>query len=310
MTVLDLSLKHQNTMDSADDQPVSHLNRQSMKKNTVWRHVMHLPPIPDTDIKINPALPLPTEIVDEQYKKIWDDKELLHMEQTITAKEEENIRNGIPTESMGKVATASMRWNKIVQAGMCTATYANDKFILQLTNSTLVAVLLSGFATAALVESPDFTAASVYPNPVPEILQCIYSASMLASAMYCFAATGIALHSVNRLSNVLPSKSSVAYMTLNIFFSARDSVNDYVFKGMAFACGGITTAFVWNNQNIYQGIPAAVVCVLGSSWFIAVYSKWEKMTVFHSDVGDKLCAKDMVLAAKEGKSMTEGLWDV
>jgi len=130
---------------------------------------MHLPPIPDTDIKINPALPLPTEIVDEQYKKIWNDKELLHMEETITAKEEENIRNGIPTVSMGKVATASMRWNKIVQAGMCTATYANDKFILQLTNSTLVAVLLSGFATAALVQNPNFTAASVYPNPVPEI---------------------------------------------------------------------------------------------------------------------------------------------
>ena len=305
--------------DQASFQPVDtfrenpHLDpklvRKSLSTNTFWRHVMRLPQIPETSFEIRANEPLPGEIVDEQYYKIWTQKELDAFETNLTTDQEEGIRRGVPTKAMGETATKTMRWNKLVQSGMCTATYANDKFILQLTNSTIVAVLLSGFATAALVEAPDFTAASVYPEPVPIMFQCSYHLFMLASAMYCFAATGIALHSVNRLSNVLPSKSAVAYMTLNVFFDARDAVNDYVFKGMATACGGIITVFVWGNQNVYDGIPAAAVCAIASLWFVMVYKKWEMMTCFHSDVGDKLCAKDMVVAAERGNSITEGLWN-
>jgi len=168
---------------------------------------------------------------------------------------------------------------------------------------------LAGFAIGGLIESPDFTSDdTVYPEPMPIIFQSLYGLSMLASSMYCFAATGIALHSINRISNVCPSKTAVAYMTINIFFDARDSVNTYVFRGMASACLGIITAFIWGNQNLYYGIPAAVVCTLALCWFIAVYRQWDKMTTFHSDVGDKLCAKDLSIAAEKRQSITEGIW--
>merc|ERR1719330_1820991 len=106
-------------------------------------------------------------------------------------------------------------------------------------------------------------------------MQAAYGFFMLSSTMYCFAATGIALHSVNRLSNVLPSKTAVSYMSLTIFFKARDSVNDYVFKGMASGCLGIIVAVVWNNQNLLYGIPAALVCTSATIWFVAVYKNWE-----------------------------------
>lgn len=284
------------------------LTRKSLSPNTWWRFLMMLPQIPDTSFEIRPDQPLSPQIVDEQYNKIWTEKEIVDFETGLTTEQEAGINNGIPTEAMAQTAQQTMRWNKLVQAGMCTATYANDKFILQLTNSTIVAVLLSGFATAALIESPDFTADNVYLDPIPVVFQCAYGFCMLTSAMYCFAATGIALHSVNRLSNVLPSKSSVAYMTLNVFFHARDAVNAYVFRGMATACFGIIIAVVWLNQNIFYGIPAAIASFVGTTWFVFVYKKWDSMTAFHSDVGDKLCAKDMMVASKLKNSITEGLW--
>ena len=74
----------------------------------------------------------------------------------------------------------------------------------------------------------------------------------------------------------------------------------YVFKGMVCACSGITTAFIWFNQNIYYGFPAASIFFLGMFWFVSVYKKWEHMSNFHSDVGNKLCecVKDLEIPAK------------
>lgn len=270
---------------------------------------MHLPELPNNKFHVRPDEELPDSIVNDEFNKIWTKEEYDNFEDNVTLEQEESIKNGIPTQAMANAAMKSMRWNKLVQAGMCTPTYANDKFMIQLTNSTVVAVLLSGFSTAAMVEGPDFSVSEVYSKEVRVIFQSTYSLSMLASAMYCFGATGVALHSINRISNVLPSKTSVAYMTLNVFFKARDSVNDYIFKGMTTACLGLVTAFVWGNQNIYDGIPAAVISVIATLWFIIVYKNWDKMTTFHSNVADKLCAKDMKLAADGEHSMTEGLWD-
>jgi len=250
-----------------------------------------------------------TSSVDKVYNRMWPQDTLRALETGLTTEEEELIRNGVPTRAMAEAGTRSMAWTMIIQAGMCSATYANDKFILQLTNSTIVAVLLSGFATAAIISPPDdFTESDVYSDTLCIVFEFSYFVSMLASAMYCFAATGIALHSVNRISNVLPSKSSVAYMTRQVFYEAREAMYDYVFKGMAFACGGIISAFVWINQNRYSGIPALVVSTLATLWFIVLYKKWDKMTDSHSHIGDGLCAKDMVAAAERKSSITEGLW--
>jgi len=309
-------ISEENPKSSADNPSKNNANsdklvRTAISSDTVFRHFMHLPKLPNKPFEIRPHQSLPDCIVDEEYGRIWTaDEDLGDIELNTTPEEEEKINNGIPTKAMAAVATRTMRWDKLVQAGMCTATYANDKFITQLTNSAVVAALLSGFATAAVIEAPGFTDDSVYSHPIPEVFQCSYSVLMIASALYCFAATAISLHSINRISNVLPSKSSVAYMTINVFYDSRDAVNDYLFKGMATACGGIIVAFVWLNQNIYNGIPAAVVCGLACGWFITLYKQWDKMTTFHSDVADKLCARDMLLSADKGTSITEGLWSV
>jgi hypothetical protein len=167
---------------------------------------------------------------------------------------------------MTKVANTTMKWNRVVQAGMCSASFENEKFISQLNNSAVVASLLSGFATTAVVaSSPDFTRSIVYPDPIPKVFQGYYSAWIFLSALCCFAATAISLHSVNRISNVLPSKSSVVYMAVNVFFNARESVGKYIFRGMWSACGGIIIAIVWSNQTIYYGIPALIASVMETS---------------------------------------------
>ena len=73
----------------------------------------------------------------------------------------------------------------------------------------------------------------------------------------------------------------------------------YVFKGMVCACSGITTAFIWFNQNIYYGFPAASIFPL-VCFASFPYKKWEQMSNFHSDVGNKLCecVKDLEIPAK------------
>jgi hypothetical protein len=55
------------------------------------------------------------------------------------------------------------------------------------------------------------------------------------------------------------------------------------------------------------GIPAFAISVLGCAWFILMYKEWDKMTKFHSDVADKLCAKEIEVAAENNNSITEGL---
>ena len=73
----------------------------------------------------------------------------------------------------------------------------------------------------------------------------------------------------------------------------------YVFKGMVCACSGITTAFIWFNQNIYYGFPATSIFPL--VYFASFpYKKWEHMSNFHSDEGNKLCecVKDLEIPAK------------
>ena len=277
--------------------------------NKFTRWIMYLPDLPKKgkDIK-------------EQHKEIWSplDEELKvekDFEKCLRVKDEKrwidqnNIKEGIPTEAMTKVANATMKWNRVVQAGMCSASFANEKFILQLNNSAVVSSLLSGFATTAVVaSSPDFTHNIVYSDPIPKVFQGCYSALMFLSALCCFAATVISLHSVNRISNVLPSKSSVAYMAVKVFFHARESVSIYTFRGMWSACGGIISiAIVWSNQSIYYGIPALIVSVMGTLWFIALYDQWKRMAEIHSDVADKLCAFDMKIIMDRNEPITEGL---
>ena len=286
------------------------LTRKTLKKNTIWRYVMRLPQIPETSFEVRPDQELSSDIVDQQYNRIWSPQEINALEVNLTKDDEEAILRGVPSMAMAEVVTKSMRWPKLVQSGVCSPTYANDKFMLQLTNTTIVAILMAGFGIAATLGAPDFVGDTLYPKPLPEIFQCAYSIFMITSTLYCFSATGIALHSINRISNVCPSKTAVAYMTAYLFFDARDAVNDYVYKGMAFGCGGIVTGFIWLNQNIFYGIPAALLSALGTLWFLAVYNKWDKMATFHSDVGDKLCAKDIVIAAEKGQSISEAIWTV
>ena len=282
----------------------SALRRRALRNDSPLRHFFWLPKLPKESFVIAPDRPLPEHIVQNEYNKLWakHDVEALGLGKLNV----EPIRGGVPSMAMAEMAKASMKWENLVQMGACTATYANDKYILQLTNSTIIAVLLSGFSTAALVVPPTFDGR--LPHFWPEIFQSVYTLTMLASAIYCFAATGVALHSVNRLSNVCPSRSSVAYMTHNVFHAARDAVEAYVFRGMAFACGGIIVAVTWNTSNLLYGIPALVATSVASIWFIIVYKEWDRMAKFHSDVADKLFAKDILIAAKNGNSVTEGLW--
>lgn len=281
------------------------LQRQAINHKSFFRHFIRLPELPKDKFVVAPDTPLPAYIVEDEYAKLWRGEDIEALE---LGCDEEQINKGIPSMAMAKLAAANMRWEKLIQMGACSATYATDKYVLQLTNSTIIAVLLSGFATAALVQPPNFQISDRLPAPWPAICQSCYTLSMVSSAISCFAATGIALHSVNRLSNVCPSKSSVAYMTYNIFHSARDAVESYVFRGMASACGGIVVAVTWNTANILYGVPALIFGLTGSIWFIIMYKQWDRMAKFHSDVADKLCAKDFMVAAENNNSITEGLW--
>jgi hypothetical protein len=279
--------------------------------NQTWlKHAMLLPKLSDTKLEVRPDQELDQKIVEEEFAKIWKRKsQLKAFELDLTDKEEENIKNGIPTVAMAEAAKSSMRWNLLIQSGICTPTYASEKFIVQLNNLTIVAVLLAAIATAALLSHPNFASSNTgYPQPIPIFFQAIYAITMIASAIYCFAAAGIALHSVNRISNVCPSKTSVSYMTINVFFSARDAVNTYLFRGTASVCLGLIVAFTWSNQNILYGIPAAILASGCTTWFIQLWRAWAQMTEFHSDVADKLCAKDLEVAANGKQSMTEGIW--
>ncbi|KAL3908779.1 MAG: hypothetical protein SGILL_008353 [Bacillariaceae sp.] len=279
--------------------------------NATWlKHVMLLPKLSETKFEVRPDQEMDPKIVEEEYNKIWQRKsQLKDFELDLSEQDEEDIKNGIPTVAMAEAAKESMRWNLLIQSGICTPTYANEKFIVQLNNLTLVAVLLAAIATAALLSHPNFMSPDTsYPHPIPMIFQGLYATTMIASAIYCFAAAGIALHSVNRISNVCPSKTSVSYMTINVFFNARDAVNSYVFRGTTTMCSGLIVAFTWSNQNLWYGIPALIIATGCTIWFIQLWRAWARMTEFHSDIADKLCAKDLELAAIGKQSVTEGIW--
>jgi hypothetical protein len=197
---------------------------------------------------VSPDAPLDDSIVQQEYDKLWNK---LDHEALETNSDEDRINRGIPSRAMAEAAKTSMRWENLVQMGACTATYACDKYILQLTNSTIIAVLLSGFSTASVVQGLDLKEETRFSQTYYLIFQgLLYSFFMLLSAFYCFGATGIALHSVNRLSNVCPSKASIAYMTKEIFHCARDAIETYVYRGIAFACAGIVVAVTWNTIDI------------------------------------------------------------
>ena len=134
------------------------------------------------------------------------------------------INAGIPSDGMAKSAAKTMNWVALVLSGICTPSYAINTYIVQLNNFTLVSVLLAGFAISATVETPDFSDDTGQPEYIRIAIVHLYGFEMLFSGMSCFAATCISLHAVNRLSNALPSKSSTAYMTKNVFLPARNAV--------------------------------------------------------------------------------------
>ena len=220
---------------------------------------------------------------------------------------DEEISKGVPSLAMGSFAEQTdMSWEALILAGFCTPKYAVDTYILQLNNLTLVAVLLAGFAIGFTVDPPAFLNDGDLPDFVLSTIKIVYGLTMLFSGVSCFAATSIALHTVGRLSNALPSKSSTTYMTSTIFKPAKVAVQQYIFRGILAMVIGLTCAFM-NAFPFCYGIPAFSVSAFLCVWFIFIYMTWEDGTCFHSEIADYLAAKDIAIAAKGNNSICEGL---
>ena len=176
--------------------------------------------------------------IEQHYETVWENLSKDQQNALEQDADDESINNGVPSEAMAQAVEHNMSWQRLVQAGVCTPSFAITKFTEQLNNLTLISVLLAGFAIGFAVSPEDYD--SDYPVWYSYMLQGVYGISMLASGMYNFAATVIALHTANRLSNACPSKSSTAYMTVNVFKPARTAIQDYVFRGIIAICIGLT----------------------------------------------------------------------
>ena len=195
----------------------------------------------------------------------------------------------------------------MVLTGVCTPKFAIEAYVSQLNNLTLVAILLAGFAISFAVSPPEFPDDDTeIPRGVSKILTHLYGGGMLFSGMNCFAATSIALHTVNRLGNACPSKSSTAYMTIKVFFPARKAVQTYIFRGIPGMVVGLVAAFV-QSFNLFHGIPAALASIGLCCWFVVLYNHWDEATSLHSEIADDLAVKDIGAAAKANKSICEGM---
>ena len=259
------------------------------------------------------TMKLPRKYVKQElevrHNQLWQSVSHLGLENTA---DDDKINAGIPTPPIASAVlhidgSVHMSWPQMILAGVCTPQYASNNFREQLNNLTLVAVLLAGFAIGFAISPPEFDDDDAnLPSALCVALTHIYGLAMLASGLTCFGATVIALHSLNRIANSCPTKSSMLYICENIFYPAREAIERYIFMGIVFMVFGLIAAFVL-LFNAFFSIPALVVSALFCWWFLRLYQTWGREAKEHNHVADGLAAMDISIAAKAQKSIGEGL---
>jgi len=102
-------ISEENPKSSADNTSKNNANsdklvRTAISSDSVFRHFMHLPKLPNKPFEIRPHQSIADCIVDEEYGRIWTaDEDLGDIELNTTPEEEEKINNGIPTKAMAAV---------------------------------------------------------------------------------------------------------------------------------------------------------------------------------------------------------------
>ena len=289
-------------MELLHDEPVS---ESTVEHPYSWfaRHTALLPDVRHELPKGVYGYEIQKQFIAQEHESLWKTSGMSELEQEA---DEEKINAGIPSQAMATIADRSMLWKDLVLSGISSPSYAIRSYIEQLSNSTLVSVLLAGFAISSTVDAPDFDYDTGLPQSMRRVIEHIYGFSMLFSGMNCFAATCIALHAVNRLSNALPSKSSTAYMTRTVFDPARHAVQRYIYRGILGMVVGLTCAFMQSFAWLY-GVPSALLSVGLCAWLVALYSAWDVGCGYHNWVADRLASMDIAIAAEGQKSISEGL---
>lgn len=220
------------------------------------------------------------------------------------------INEGIPTDAQAKAVADNPGWWKHILAGTVSPAFITGQMIAQFNNMSVISVLLAGFSIGFAISPPEFAGKysakhHLHANVFP-VLYATYLACMLASGIFSFISTVIAMHAVASLSNSYPSKTGTCYLLCKMVYSARRECDKNLMWSMYAMTAGLVAATVL-NFGVFYGVPALAVAAVLVGVFVRKQYQWEFWAWRENDIGGALACKDIAMAAANKTSMKEGL---
>jgi hypothetical protein len=207
--------------------------------------------------------------------------------------EYETESNDAIPEHIAALLLKSQSWESRLRLGVISPQFAVDAFITQLTNESVVSVLLAGFSIGYVVALPDFIDVGEDDLELTAWLYA-YAFCMAAAGLVCLTATLTSIIAISRLSNVLATKTSITYMTIVVFKPTRVISQMCTYIGVAFTLGG-TIASIRINFGLVAMALVAAPSVASLAYSVAYFRRSKQA----GKVANDLAAIDFALAARD-----------